>query len=133
MCEGNDARLSNARTPLAHSHKKADISDFPTSMPASDVPAWAKATKKPTYTASEVGASPSNHNHDADYQPLGNYADASHTHAAADITPDSTHRFVSDSEKAHGIARLQGITIIPEYINLLVAMLLHHIAMLPLK
>lgn len=100
VCEGNDARLSNARTPLAHSHKKADISDFPTSMPASDVPAWAKATKKPTYTASEVGASPSNHNHDADYQPLGNYADASHTHAAADITPDSTHRFVSDSEKS---------------------------------
>ena len=42
-------------------------------------------------------------------QPLGNYADASHTHAAAaDITPDSTHRFVSDSEKAHGITRLQG-------------------------
>ncbi|MFT0377397.1 hypothetical protein ACMSEQ_20840, partial [Bacteroides thetaiotaomicron] len=100
VCEGNDARLSNARTPLAHSHKKADISDFPTSMPASDVPAWAKATKKPTYTASEVGASPSNHNHDADYQPKGSYANLSHTHDASDITPDSTHRFVSDSEKS---------------------------------
>ena len=100
VCEGNDARLSNARTPLAHSHKKADISDFPTSMPASDVPAWAKAAKKPTYTASEVGASPTNHNHDADYQPLGDYADASHTHDASDITPDSTHRFVTDSEKS---------------------------------
>ena len=100
VCEGNDARLSNARTPLAHTHKKADISDFPTSMPASDVPAWAKAAKKPTYTASEVGASPSNHNHDADYQTLGDYADASHTHDASDITPDSTHRFVSDSEKS---------------------------------
>ena len=34
-------------------------------------------------------------------------------------------------KKAHGIARLQGITIIPEYINLLVAMLLHHIAIQP--
>ena len=100
VCEGNDARLSNARTPLAHSHKKADISDFPTSMPASDVPAWAKAANKPTYTASEVGASPTNHNHDADYQPLGDYAEASHTHDASDITPDSTHRFVSDSEKS---------------------------------
>ena len=100
VCEGNDARLSDTRTPKAHTHKKADISDFPTSMPASDVPSWAKATSKPSYTASEVGASPSNHNHDADYQPLGNYADASHTHAAADITPDSTHRFVSDSEKS---------------------------------
>ena len=62
-------------------------------MPASDVPAWAKTANKPSYTASEVGASPSNHNHDADYQPLGDYADASHTHDAADITPDSTHRF----------------------------------------
>ena len=100
VCEGNDARLSNARTPLAHTHKKVDISDFPTSMPASDVPAWAKTANKPSYTASEVGASPSNHNHDADYQPLGDYADASHTHDAADITPDSTHRFVSDSEKS---------------------------------
>lgn len=126
MCEGNDARLSNARTPLAHSHKKADISDFPTSMPASDVPAWAKATKKPTYTASEVGASPSNHNHDADYQPKGSYANLSHTHDASDITPDSTHRFVSDSEKVHGTVRLPGITTIPEYISLLVAMLHHH-------
>ena len=69
VCEGNDARLSNARTPLAHSHKKADISDFPTSMPASDVPAWAKAANKPTYTASEVGASPTNHNHTGTYEP----------------------------------------------------------------
>ena len=30
-----------------------------TSMPASDVPSWAKASTKPTYTASEVGALPS--------------------------------------------------------------------------
>lgn len=35
-CAGNDSRLSNAR-------------------PASDVSAWAKASKKPTYTKSEVG------------------------------------------------------------------------------
>lgn len=41
-----------------HTHKKSEISDFPTSMPASDVPAWAKAANKPTYTASEVGARP---------------------------------------------------------------------------
>lgn len=32
-------------------------SDIPTSLPASDVYAWAKASTKPTYTASEVGAS----------------------------------------------------------------------------
>lgn len=40
----------------SHSHTKSQITDFPTSMPASDVPAWAKASSKPSYTASEVGA-----------------------------------------------------------------------------
>lgn len=38
-----------------HKHTKSDISDFPESMPASDVYAWAKAKTKPSYTASEVG------------------------------------------------------------------------------
>lgn len=32
------------------------IKNKPTSLPASDVPAWAKQSKKPTYTYSEVGA-----------------------------------------------------------------------------
>lgn len=31
---------------------------MPTSLPASDVYSWAKASSKPTYTASEVGAAP---------------------------------------------------------------------------
>lgn len=39
-----------------HKHTKSQITDFPTSMPASDVYSWAKASTKPTYTASEVGA-----------------------------------------------------------------------------
>lgn len=39
---GNDSRLSDSR-------------------PASDVYSWAKASTKPTYTASEVGAAPANH------------------------------------------------------------------------
>lgn len=38
-----DARLSDARTPVAHTHVKANITDFPASLPASDVSAWAKA------------------------------------------------------------------------------------------
>ena len=41
--------------PSAHKHVKADISDFPASMPASDVKAWAKAATKPSYTKAEVG------------------------------------------------------------------------------
>lgn len=44
------------KAPTIHTHTKSQISDFPTSMPASDVKAWAKADTKPTYTASEVGA-----------------------------------------------------------------------------
>ena len=99
VCQGNDSRLSDARTPKAHTHKVSEISDFPTSMPASDVPAWAKAASKPSYTASEVGASPSNHTHTGVYQPAGSYAASSHKHGATDITPDSTHRFVTDTEK----------------------------------
>lgn len=39
----------------SHTHTKAQISDFPTSMPASDVYAWAKAPTKPSYTKGEVG------------------------------------------------------------------------------
>ena len=42
-------------TPSNHTHTKSQITDFPTSMPASDVPAWAKASTKPSYTKSEVG------------------------------------------------------------------------------
>lgn len=34
------------------------IENLPTSLPASDVFAWAKAATKPTYTASEIGAEP---------------------------------------------------------------------------
>lgn len=32
FCQGNDSRLSDARTPKSHTHTKAEISDFPTSM-----------------------------------------------------------------------------------------------------
>lgn len=42
-------------TPSAHTHTKSQITDFPTSMPASDVYAWAKAATKPSYTKAEVG------------------------------------------------------------------------------
>lgn len=50
-------------TPTAHNHTKSEITDFPASMPASDVYAWAKAATKPSYTYSEVGAAASSHTH----------------------------------------------------------------------
>jgi len=49
VCQGNDSRLSDARTPTAHTHANADLTG---------IAAWAKAASKPTYTASEVGAEP---------------------------------------------------------------------------
>lgn len=39
----------------SHTHSKSQITDFPTSMPASDVYAWAKKSTKPSYSKSEVG------------------------------------------------------------------------------
>ena len=58
----------NAKANSSHTHTKAQITDFPTSMPASDVYAWAKQPSKPSYTASEVGAAPESHSHP--YLPL---------------------------------------------------------------
>lgn len=46
-----------------HKHTKSDITDFPASMPASDVYSWAKAATKPSYNASEVGAATASHTH----------------------------------------------------------------------
>ena len=55
--------------PSSHKHAKADITDLPASLPASDVHAWAKAANKPSYSWSEIGSKPSA------------YPPASHTHS----------------------------------------------------
>lgn len=52
-----DSKLSG-KANSSHTHTKSQITDFPTSMPASDVYSWAKASSKPSYSASEVGAVP---------------------------------------------------------------------------
>ena len=62
--DGSAAKLINitpssiGAAPSSHSHTKSQITDFPTSMPASDVSAWAKATTKPSYVWSEIGNKP---------------------------------------------------------------------------
>lgn len=43
----------------SHTHTKSQITDFPSSMPASDVYAWAKASSKPSYSWSEITSKPS--------------------------------------------------------------------------
>lgn len=45
----------DGKSNTGHKHVKADITDFPTSMPASDVSAWAKAATKPSYSKADVG------------------------------------------------------------------------------
>lgn len=55
-----------------HTHTKSQISDFPTSMPASDVYEWAKQENKPGYNWTEIKNkpdkfTPSDHNHNQSY------------------------------------------------------------------
>lgn len=45
----------DGKAASSHTHTKSQITDFPTSLPASDVYSWAKASSKPSYTKSEVG------------------------------------------------------------------------------
>ena len=53
------------KAPKEHTHTKEQITNFPTSLPASDVYNWAKQANKPSYTHNEVGAAASSHNHSA--------------------------------------------------------------------
>ena len=71
-------------TPSTHTHTKSQITDFPTSMPASDVSAWAKAATKPTYTKSEVGLG--NVDNTADKNKNVNYANSAGT--TTDVSGD---------------------------------------------
>lgn len=76
--------LQNVKAEKVHTHLVADITDFPTSLPASDVHDWAKAETKPAYTHEEVGAL------------------SSSTHIPStleEMTDDQNHRTVSDTEK----------------------------------
>lgn len=50
--------VTNSLALSTHVHTRSQISDFPTSMPASDVYAWAKEANKPAYNFSEIGSKP---------------------------------------------------------------------------
>ena len=60
-----DANLAK-KAEKEHKHTISDITDFPKSMPASDVSEWAKAEEKPEYTKAEVGLSNVDNTADAD-------------------------------------------------------------------
>ena len=103
-----NAALANiGAAPKAHKHAKADIADFPASLPASDVSAWAKAPKKPTYTAAEVGAAEKAHKHSkADVTDFPSSMPASDVSAwaKAPTKPTYTAAEVGAAAKAHGHA-----------------------------
>jgi len=74
-----DIKPSEVRTlieaaPSSHTHTRSQITDFPSSMPASDVYAWAKASSKPSYSWSEITSKPST------------FTPSSHTHPLSDIS-----------------------------------------------
>lgn len=74
-----DIKPSEVRTlieaaPSSHTHTRSQITDFPSSMPASDVYAWAKASSKPSYSWSEITGTPST------------FTPSSHTHPLSDIS-----------------------------------------------
>lgn len=73
--------------PAVHSHTKSQITDFPSSMPASDVAAWAKAAAKPSYGWTEITGKPST------------FAPSTHSHPKSQITdmPTKLSQFTNDS------------------------------------
>ena len=64
--------IDQGKAPLNHNHNGVyqPVGDYLTTETDPTVPAWAKQTSKPTYTASEIGAAAANHNHDAAYAPI---------------------------------------------------------------
>ena len=70
----SEVRTLIEAAPSSHTHTKSQITDFPSSMPASDVYAWAKAPSKPSYSWSEITSKPST------------FTPSSHTHPLSDIS-----------------------------------------------
>ena len=52
FCEGNDSRLSDARTPTAHTHTVSNITDFPTLSTVATSGSYNDLSNKPTIPSS---------------------------------------------------------------------------------
>ena len=75
---------------------KSKITDFPTSMPASDVYSWAKASTKPSYSWSEIGSKPST------------FTPSSHTHSSF-ATPGDNRSVATTPNTYSNILSFQGL------------------------
>lgn len=78
------AGLKDRFAPISHKHTRSQITDFPSSMPASDVSAWAKAASKPSYTKAEIGLG--NVDNTADSAKSVNYANSAGAVAWDNVT-----------------------------------------------
>lgn len=86
--------LVDGKAASGHTHTKSQITDFPSSLPASDVYAWAKASTKPSYTKSEVGLS--NVDNTADSAKSVKYAtSAGSAGSAGSATNDSKNQAIT--------------------------------------
>ena len=100
--------LVDGKAPTSHKHTKSQITDFPTSMPASDVSAWAKAATKPSYTKAEVGLS--NVDNTADKDKSVKYA-VSAGSASTGLNGVSTCTFDSSSNNGSCVRFYNGLQI----------------------
>ena len=80
-----------------HTHTKSQITDFPSSMPASDVSSWAKASTKPSYSQSEIN----NDDHTV--------KDASYVHTDNNFT--ATYKGVLDREGVNTVTTLAALPV----------------------
>jgi len=71
----------------SHTHTKSQITDFPTSMPASDVYSWAKQDQKPAYSWSEISSKPTF----ATVATSGKYSDLSGTPNLATVATSGSY------------------------------------------
>lgn len=91
--KGLERVISKLKTLIAgkadksHTHTKSQISDFPKSLPASDVAAWAKAATKPGYSWGEISGKPST------------FTPSSHTHSY--IVPEGDNRSVATTPDSY--------------------------------
>lgn len=71
----SEVRTLIEAAPSSHTHTRSQITDFPSSMPASDVYAWAKAPGKPSYSWSEITGKPSTFTPSSHTHPLSGISD----------------------------------------------------------
>ena len=103
VCQGNDSRLSDARTPLAHVHSFDSITSKPTTLAGygiTDGSSLALGALASNAFRGDYGTIAYNHSQIAHAPSNANYYVHPASHSPSVITQDAGNRFVSDTEKA---------------------------------